>query len=185
MFEGPVVVEISRPLIIVWVMPAVGMLLALVTMRNAAPVAHGRVLLAVRLLIAGYLVGAIVLTLWPLDFDASVRQVEEGNWTPFGGSLGFLISDNSLQNEIGGRDVLANLVLFAPFGLLLPYAFYRWRGVAVPLMIVAFLAFGLEFTQGLSIAERTFDVDDAIAGFAGGLAGALVAAMVRPVALRR
>jgi glycopeptide antibiotics resistance protein len=185
MLRGPVYLEISRPLIAVWLMPAVGMLLALIAMRNAPPRSHAKVVNAVRLMLLGYLVGAIVLTLWPLELDLSVVRVENGNWSPFNGTLGFLISDNELQNTLGGRDVLANIVLFTPFGLLLPYAFYQWRGVPVSALFIAFLAFGLELTQGLLIAERTFDIDDAIAGFVGGVVALAVASLLRPVAHRR
>lgn len=176
--------QISRALIVVWLLPTFGALLLLIATRGSPPHTQARVLVAIRCLLLAYLCGAVVLTLWPLDIDVSVTRVEEGNWAPFDGSLGFLISDNTLQNEIGGRDVLANVVLFTPFGVLLPFAFYQWRGVIVAAMMIAFLAFGLEFAQGLAIAERTFDIDDAIAGFTGGTAALAVAALVRPFAVR-
>lgn len=177
-------VEISRALIVVWVLPAIGALLLLIATRSAAPRTQATVLQTVRFLLLAYVAGAVILTLWPLDFVVSVKGLEDGNWSPLGGSLGFVISDNPVKNEVGGPDVLANVVLFVPFGLLLPYAFYQWRGIAVPALILVFLAFGLEFTQGATIAERTFDIDDAIAGFGGGMAGLLVAALLRPAAVR-
>ncbi len=182
MFNGPVDVQISRALIVVWLLPAVGMLLALIAVRNSPPTTRAKVIHALRLMLAGYLLGAVILTLWPLDFVLDIDRVDDGNWSPFGGSLGFLISDNTLQNELGGRDVLANVVLFAPFGVLLPYAFYQWRGIPVSAFFIAFGAFGLEFTQGVTIAERTFDIDDAIAGLVGGVVALAVASLLRPAA---
>lgn len=184
MLQGPVELQISQPLIVVWLLPAIGMLFALVATRSAPPHTQNTLLMALRLLLLAYLVGAVVLTLWPLDFEPSVRGVEEGNWEPFGGSIGFMISDIEARRQIGGRDVLANVVLFIPLGLLLPYAFYQWRGIVLCAFLIAFVAFGLELTQGISIAQRTFDIDDPISGLAGGLIGLLVAALVRPLAER-
>jgi len=110
--------------------------------------------------------------------------VEDGNWTPFRGTIGFFLSDSPARHAVAVRDVLANVVLFAPFGLLLPFAFYAWRGLGVPALIIAFFAFGLEFAQGLSVADSTFDIDDDIAGFAGEVAALLVAAVLSPAAHR-
>jgi glycopeptide antibiotics resistance protein len=184
MLEGPVEVQISQALIVVWVLPTIGMILALIATRSTPPHTQATVLATLRLLLLAYLLGAVILTLWPLDFEVSVRGLEEGNWEPFGGSLGFLISDIEIQNEIGGRDVLANVVLFIPFGLLLPFAFYQWRGIILSAFIIAFVAFGLELTQGVTIAERTFDIDDALSGLGGGLVALIVTPLVRPLAVR-
>jgi glycopeptide antibiotics resistance protein len=183
MLQGPVELQISSTLIVVWVLPTIGALLALMATRDS-PHLRGPVSTMVRLMLLAYLFGAILLTLWPLDFEVASRGIDDGNWEPFGGSLGFLISDNEMQNEIGGRDVLANVVLFIPFGALLPFAFYQWRGIVLPAFLIACLAFGLEYVQGLTIAQRTFDIDDPIAGLAGGIVALIVAALLKPLATR-
>ena len=184
MLQGPVEVQISGPLIVVWILPAIAALLVLAATRTSPPHTQGRVLGVLRVLLLGYFVGIVLLTFWPLEFKVAMRGIEEGNWTPFGGSLGFMISDNQLQNEIGGRDVLANVALFFPLGLILPFSFYQWRGVLLSGFIIVVLASALEYFQGLTIAERTFDIDDPIAGFFGGLIGLILAALLRPVASR-
>ena len=176
-------VHLSRPLAFVWVLPAVAALIALAVVRNKRPSLRKEVLLAVRMLVAFYVVGIAVITLWPLHFDASVhRMVERGNLVPFHGSLGFLISHNSLRQQVGGRDVLANVVLYTPIGLLLPSAIGRgWPALIGALFVLGLLAFGLEILQGLAVSYRTFDVDDAIAGFAGATGAAIVGGILRPL----
>ena len=173
--------ELSRPLAILWMLPAVGAILGLIAARGTDPRTHATVMTVLRCMLFGYLAGCVVLALWPLEFDVSVPRVEKGNWTPFDGTLGFLISENEVQHALGERDVLANVLLFVPLGLLLPFAFFQWRGIPLAIALLAFVAFALEFTQGLTIEQRTFDIDDAIAGFGGALAGTLIAAIVRPV----
>ncbi len=81
--------------------------------------------------------------------------------------------------------MLANVVLFVPFGVLLPFATYQWHGIGWALAVLIFLAFAFEMTQGITIAERTFDIDDAIAGCAGAALGTVAAAVLRPLVRRR
>jgi glycopeptide antibiotics resistance protein len=174
--------ELSPPLIVIWLLPAVGVLIALIATRRAPPRTERTMMSFVRFVLLAYVIGALILTWWPLRFVFEVAQVEDGNWAPFGGSLGFLISDIPVRQDLGGRDVLANIVLFAPIGALLPFAVYQWRGLAVSILVLTFLAFGIEITQGFFIADRTFDIDDAISGLVGGAGGVLLAALVHPVA---
>ncbi len=174
-------VELSRPLAVLWMLPAIGALLALVVARGAEPRTHANVMTALRFLLFAYLAGVVLITLWPLTVDASVARVEHGNWSPFEGTLGFFFSDNAKQASLGERDVLANVLLYVPLGLLVPYAFFQWRGIPLPIMLLAFLAFALEFTQGFTITERTFDIDDAIAGFAGAVLAVIAAALIHPL----
>ncbi|MEX2393476.1 MAG: VanZ family protein [Actinomycetota bacterium] len=174
--------RISGPLIAVWLFPAAVVLVSLIATRRVPPMTERKVMSLVRFALLGYVIAALILAWWPLEFVLEASQVEDGNWAPFGGSLGFLISSNELQQELGGRDVIANIVLFAPIGALMPFAVYQWRGLVVSLLILATLAFGVEVTQGFFIADRTFDIDDAISGFVGGAAGTLFAALAHPLA---
>jgi glycopeptide antibiotics resistance protein len=77
------------------------------------------------------------------------------------------------------------VLLFIPLGLLLPFAATRWHPFVVTAVLLAIFAFGLEITQGVAIAARTFDIDDAISGFAGGIGGMLVAGLLWPVGSHR
>jgi glycopeptide antibiotics resistance protein len=172
-------------LALVWLTPAALMvLLLLATSRGRRSVrSQTRVLLG--LFAVGYLVAAVAITLWPFQADLSPeRIVEEGNWVPFQGTLRFLLSDDPLQVRLGTRDFLANVVLFFPLGLLFGLLTRRLLGLAFVLVAIAAVAFGLELVQGVTITGRTLDVDDAIAGAIGALAGTVAAAALRPLTSR-
>jgi glycopeptide antibiotics resistance protein len=170
-------IQLSRPLAVVWIVPAIAAMVVLAFQWR--PAARARTVLIVRLMCVGYLVAVVILTLWPLHFDATSTGLEKGNWDPFGGSLGWLSSDNEIQRHLGGRDVLANVVAFVPLGLLLPFVLTRTGAVTLSILILVFLTFSLEMTQGFAIAQRTFDIDDPIAGLVGGVCAVIVAGWVR------
>jgi glycopeptide antibiotics resistance protein len=167
----------DRVLVAIWVAPALVALFVLLVARRARRQTKRTIHRATALLIAAYAIGVIAVTLYPFSFDIEPgRILDRGNWVPFGGTLGFLLSNNSLRVEVASRDFLANIALFAPIGLLLGS---RTRGlrdvVVVGLMLVA-MAFALEVVQGLTVAERTLDIDDAIVGSLGALAAVIIGA---------
>jgi glycopeptide antibiotics resistance protein len=138
------------------------------------------------LIIAGYLVAVTVITLWPLQFDVGTQRLtERGNWIPGRGTLAFLRRDDELSRTIGGRDFLANVILYAPLGFLMPLRLRGWRGIVESVLLLCVLSFVLEVIQGIAVAFRTLDVDDAIAGAAGATAAVLAAVIVRPMAIPR
>ena len=182
MLVGGVGIQLSRPLAVVWTLPAIGALIALAAVRRKRPMTRKQVLVAVRMLVAFYVVGIAIITLWPLHFDASISNLRHGNIVPFNGSLGFLLSHNEIRQHVGGYAVLANVLLYVPLGLLLPSALGRGLPLLIAsLFVLGVLAFGLEIVQGLAVTLRTFDVDDAIAGFGGASAAALVGGLLRPL----
>ncbi len=171
----------TRPLAIIWLLPAAGAVIALVATRSARRALRQRVVYTAQLLVLAYALGCVLITLWPLQVDVSLeRMLERGNWIPFEGTLGFLRSKNELQVRLGGRDALANIVLFMPLGVLVPLVVRRWFNVVVVGIVVASFAFGLELVQGLVIVGRTFDIDDAIVSFAGAGAALGLGLVLRP-----
>lgn len=178
-------ISLSQPIVIVWLIPALVAAIALIATRRSNRAKREQTLNVIRVLVVAYLGAAAFLTLWPFRPDVSVARVENGNWVPFQGMLGFLVSNSDLQNRIATRDVLANVLLFIPLGLLLPFAAVRWHPFVVTAVLLVLFAFGLEITQGLAISQRTFDIDDAISGFAGGLVGMLSAGVLWSLAGRR
>ena len=173
-------VRFSRGLVLLWVAPALVALVAMLVTRRAHPESKRTIRRAVDVLVIAYACGVIAITLYPFRFDFEAgRILERGNWLPFGGTLGFLTSDNSLQVEIGSRDFLANIALFAPVGLLLGARTRRLRDAVLVVILLAVMAFALEVVQGLTVSERTLDIDDAIAGSIGAL-GAVVIGAVFP-----
>jgi glycopeptide antibiotics resistance protein len=173
--------HLDRGLVAVWMAPAVAALIAsMLTVRSSRDTRRTLDRMTA-LLIAAYAVAVIAITLYPYSFNIQAgRILERGNWAPFGGTLGFLISDNSLRVRIASRDFLANIALFAPIGLLLGSRTRRAREVLLVVVLLVLMAFALEVVQGLTVAERTLDIDDAIAGSLGAI-GAAVAGAVLPV----
>jgi glycopeptide antibiotics resistance protein len=128
-----------------------------------------------------YFVGILVITLWPLEFDVSLTRIQLGNWEPLQGTLGWMLDPvNDVQARFGAQDVIANIVLFAPLGFLLPFAIESKAGWIITIVGLATLSFGLELVQGLTIAQRTFDIDDALSGTLGAIGGAIGALFAGP-----
>jgi glycopeptide antibiotics resistance protein len=175
--------EFGRALVVVWLLPVAAAIVALIAARRRST--RHVVVRLVQLVIAGYLIGVVAITLWPFEFDVDTRQIlDRGNWTPFGGTLGFLISDNSLKVRVASRDFVANILLFAPLGVLLAAQQRRMYGVALVAVLLSGVAFALEVIQGLTVAGRTLDIDDAIAGSIGAVLASCAGGILRPLANR-
>lgn len=169
----------AEQLSIVWLLPAVVAVAAYLLM----PRRSTRVALAA--LGVCYLVAIVAITLWPFQVDLSPdRVLERGNWVPGRGTLAFLMSDDALQVRLGRRDFLANVVLFFPAALLFGVATRRGLGLLAVVVVLISFAVALEFVQGATISQRTLDVDDAIAGAVGVVAGGLCAAVAGAFARR-
>lgn len=164
----------AEQLAVIWLLPAVVGVAALLLTRRPV-VRH-----LVALLALGYLLAIVAITLWPFQADLSPERVlERGNWVPGRGTLAFVLSDDPVRVRLGTRDFLANVVLFFPLALLAGAITRRWAGLFAVLVAVGVVAAGLELVQGVTISERTLDVDDAIAGGVGALAGVVAASMIR------
>lgn len=162
----------------VWVAPAVIAVIALLATRWSPAGRRRRTAYVVTALTMAYVLGVILITLYPFTFDIEPgRILDSGNWVPFGGTLGFVTSDNALQVAVGRRDFFANIALFAPLGLLLGARARRIDYVLGVGAVLIGLAFALEVVQGLTVAERTLDIDDAIVGSAGAFGGVVIGAL--------
>jgi glycopeptide antibiotics resistance protein len=170
----------AEQLAVVWLLPAVVAIAALLLTRGSRTRTRDRVRLFVGLLAFGYLVATVAITFWPFQVDLSPERVlGQGNWIPFRGTLGFVMSDDPLRVRLGTRDFLANVVLFFPLGLLFGVITRRWVGLLAVFIVLVAVAVGLELVQGVTIAQRTLDVDDAIACAAGAFIGVAAAAVLR------
>ena len=75
----------------------------------------------------------------------------------------------------------ANVVLFVPFGLLIALLVpTRWWWLVVVGLIVA--AGGIELGQALFLPGRVPSIDDVLANSTGGVAGVVIAAVIRGTA---
>lgn len=105
--------------------------------------------------------GYVTLTPQP-----SARGQVVGNLDP-GDSIRFYLDRPGVRTaiiEIGG-----NLVLLAPFGILLPVIFVSMRGAIRITAVCAAVSLCVETIQGTLIVGRAFDVDDVLLNTAGAL----------------
>lgn len=158
-------------LIALWLAPAlVGLGVFLATQHHSRR-RRRRVHAALSLVAFGYVVALAAIALWPWDLQASGDPIRDGNWLPWRGSIGYLFDSDPIRSYLGERQILSHLLLMAPLGVLLPIAFGGNRGVVV-IFVLAILAAGVQLTAGLAGTERVLDVDDALAGLAGGVGAA-------------
>jgi glycopeptide antibiotics resistance protein len=170
--------NIDQALVAAWLLPA-GIAIGALILAGRSRLMRG----ATALLFSLYVLGVVVITFWPLRFDLSLRRLRRGNWAPFQGTLGMVRSSHPLAQFVGGRDFVANVLLFAPVGLLLPFVVGRRRRglLVVALVLLIAFAFALELAQGIAV-DRTFDIDDPISGAIGALAGAAVGTIIAALA---
>lgn len=176
--------RLTAAFVALWMLPASLAVLVWLATRSTRPSTPRALRVSLRLLILAYCAAAMAINLWPFDFDLSIlRVIQRGNFEPLHGSLDFLRSDRSLGSYLREHDSL-HLVLLAPVGVLLPLQLKRSLRVltlAASALAVVMLTCGLEVAQGLAVAGRGFDVDDALAGTAGALAAVIGGAILKLV----
>lgn len=139
-----------------------------------------------------YVLGVIAVTLFPLPVDpAAVRSLRSGfgvgnNLVPFRTIVGILSTGyvNAFLN-VGG-----NVLLFVPFGFLLPLLYKRLNRAAtiIPLGFAATLIVELsQFTISslLGFTYRSFDVDDLILNTLGVIVGYSLLRVLQRVVQKR
>lgn len=128
---------------------------------------EARPLAAIERILIVYVVVVVAYALLPLDLTISVTEMY-GKWRR--GQVNvvpFAFSEPRVADSV--YSMLSEVVLWIPMGV---FAARRWSlGAARAAGVVALAAFGLEILQ-LFVWSRTSDVNDVIAAFAGGLAGA-------------
>jgi glycopeptide antibiotics resistance protein len=173
--------HLTAEFIVLWMLPVSLLVLVWLFTRNASRRASRAVRLVLDAVIVGYFLATIPLDLWPFNFDLSIARVfRSGNFVPLHGSLSVLVTHASRRAYL--KHDFLHVVLLMPVGVLLPLRHrsrLRLWVVAALSVVVVLLAFGLEVVQGITVLGRDFDIDDAIAGAAGGLAAVAVGSFVR------
>lgn len=94
---------------------------------------------------------------------------ERANFVPFYSVYYYLISRQE-PLAVGLINVFGNILLFIPFGLLLPLALRRFRTLRSALLVMGLTSLFFEVTQMLLVIG-VFDIDDVLFNVAGGLLG--------------
>ncbi len=118
----------------------------------------------VKTLIVLYSVALVLIVFWP---------------TPVDRDLGWLLQAISRRMpwlSYGAIEFGANVLLFVPFGMLLPLAWPAIRRVVVPLALAATVA--IESAQAVFLAERTMSVRDVVANVLGAAIGFALAWLI-------
>lgn len=118
------------------------------------------------ILLAFYLVVLAWVTLRPVD----LQDEPASNFTPLHTIMDELT--NAVSLRVGLRQIVGNLLLLVPLGLLLP--FVSRAALRTNLAVVLGTTLLIELLQGLVIAGRSFDVDDLLLNFVGGAAALVV-----------
>ncbi len=99
------------------------------------------------------------------------------NLVPFA-SIAQLITET--VPEVAIRNILGNVVLFVPFGLLLPLLFHRMQAFWPFIWRIVVISVGIEILQIFTRA-RSIDVDDVILNALGGAIGFGLLSILRPL----
>lgn len=94
---------------------------------------------------------------------------ERANFIPFYSIYYYLISRQE-PLEVGLVNVFGNILLFIPFGFLLPLTLRRFRTLTSALALMALTSLVFEVTQML-MAIGVFDIDDVLFNAVGGMIG--------------
>lgn len=95
--------------------------------------------------------------------------IERANFIPFHSIYYYLISRQE-PLEVGLVNVFGNVLLFLPFGLLLPLTFSRFRKLKNALLVIGGTSGLFEVIQMLT-AIGNFDIDDVLLNVVGGALG--------------
>ncbi|HEX6989566.1 MAG TPA: VanZ family protein [Bacillota bacterium] len=105
-----------------------------------------------------------------------VLRLQGSNFVPFKTILHYLSANAGMGTAL--RNVLGNIALFVPLGILLPLVFTERRPVGTVAGVALGVSLVLEVVQ-LSTGVGSFDVDDLMLNVLGGVLGALMNRAVR------
>lgn len=125
------------------------------------------------LLFFAYLLVVVDITLFPIPYARHGGNLQENNLIPFRTIIGIL-KEKSLSNDF--TNIGGNVLLFAPFGLLLPLLFRKQNRYTRILQFSFLGTLCVESSQFiisaiLGFTYRSFDVDDLICNTIGALLG--------------
>ena len=99
------------------------------------------------------------------------------NFTPFKEIMRYEFS-----SPLFIRNVIGNIIIFIPFGYLVSDIIYmntKHKNIIIVLLFVALTSLGIETTQ--MYIGRSFDIDDIILNFVGGLFGYIVFLIIKSI----
>jgi glycopeptide antibiotics resistance protein len=126
--------------------------------------------------LAGWLIAGLVLTLQPAH--PLQGQIVHDNLVPFRTISIYL---RNLGSWFWMRNLLGNLALLFPLGLLAPIAFPALRRWWLIALLAILFSTAIELTQ-LAVPDRSADIDDVIVNVAGALIGYILLVVVRGLA---
>lgn len=129
-----------------------------------------------------YLVMVLFFTLMPftISFNGTNNLfMETANLIPF--------RDVRLHYDGAIREVILNIIMMIPFGILYPSI--KKKGIFKTVLITLFFSLFIELSQLLSVwwngvSPRIFDVTDLITNTFGGLIGYLVFIVIKPIVFK-
>ncbi|MEV5909170.1 VanZ family protein [Streptomyces chartreusis] len=114
---------------------------------------------------------AVVLAKLTLQPSPASEALTHTNLQP-GSTLRAYLDQPELRDAV--KQIGGNVLLGAPFGVLVPVITPRTRGVLRVLLLTATVMLLVEFAQGALVTGRAFDVDDVILNTTGALIGYLL-----------
>ncbi|WP_458086845.1 VanZ family protein [Streptomyces malaysiensis] len=133
-----------------------------------ARVARGLVLLVAFVCMVGFAAALAKATLVPSPDSVDLVHT---NLHP-GRSLRTYIDQPAFRDTV--KQIGGNVLLGAPFGVLLPMLVPRTRGAVRVAVVTALVMVAVETVQGLIVEGRAFDIDDLILNTTGALLGYVV-----------
>ncbi|MFG2269781.1 VanZ family protein [Streptomyces chartreusis] len=114
---------------------------------------------------------AVILAKLTLQPSPASEALTHTNLQP-GSTLRAYLDQPELRDAV--KQIGGNVLLGAPFGVLVPVIAPRTRGVLRVLLLTATVMLLVEFAQGALVTGRAFDVDDVILNTTGALIGYLL-----------
>lgn len=111
------------------------------------------------------------------DGSGIARRWKEANVMPFH-TIGLFLAPSNLPLSIRIQNLLGNVLLFVPFGFLLPGSFRRFQRIMLTIGAAAVLSLFYEVIQ-LLFDFGSFDVDDLLLNTLGGFIGYMLFAAFR------
>ncbi|SFS53959.1 VanZ family protein [Marininema halotolerans] len=125
-----------------------------------------------------YLMAVIALTFFPIPLDrsGSSYNISRNSWIPFQSTWILL---RYAKPMVAFTQIIGNLSLFLPFGLMLPLLHPKWNRLLRIFLLSFGVAFSIELLQFAvtlfaQTNYRSFDVDDIGMNVIGALIGALL-----------
>lgn len=145
----------------------------------------GAAKIAAACLLMLYTIEAVGIFFFPIFYNAPIcgNVTSNVNMIPFHSIAGYFQHSSA---ETAVKQILGNVAVFVPIGLLLPIMSEKFRLPKKILLFSLLLSVGVEAVQFLELLithlpNRAVDIDDVILNFAGGSLGYLLFLAVRKI----